>query len=142
MSENLVRDVNMACRSRGVLACHGCLGACRLVWVYFLCGLPRGSRGVPVSAAWLRASFGWQFPFLFGRAFIEAAHGGDQQQHHEGFPFLFGRAFIEAFIYLDEIAGGHDFPSFLEGLSLRLCGTIPNSTLGDEISLPFWKGFH
>ena len=44
--ENLVRDVNMACRSRGVLACHGCLGVCRLVWVYFLCGpAARFSRG-------------------------------------------------------------------------------------------------
>ena len=44
--ENLVRDVNMACRSRGVLACHGCLGACGLVWVYFLCGpTARFSRG-------------------------------------------------------------------------------------------------
>ena len=36
--ENLVRDGMMACRSRGVLACHEFLGVCRLVWVYFLCG--------------------------------------------------------------------------------------------------------
>ena len=122
MSENLVRDVNMACRSRGVLACHGCLGACRLVWVYFLCGLPRGSRGVPVSAAWLRASFGWLFPFLFGRAFIEATTDTTHTMRDEGFPFLFGRAFIEALrVFVDGVERPH-FPSFLEGLSLRLMG--------------------
>ena len=49
------------------------------VWVrvgwfgYTFCvGLPRGSRVVPVSAASLRASFGWLFPFLLGGTFIEA----------------------------------------------------------------------
>ena len=44
--ENLVRDVNMACRSRGVLACHEFMSVCRLGWVYFLCGpAARFSRG-------------------------------------------------------------------------------------------------
>ena len=61
------------------------------------------------------------FPFLFGRAFIEA-----ELTHIESiaewatFPFLFGRAFIEA---IDDVKAHPDkyadFPSFLEGLSLR-----------------------
>ena len=97
---------------------------------------------VPVSTAWLRASFGWLFPFLLGRAFIEAEEAGSpsfvsfhfpsfweglslrltgapgQQTSNTPFPFLLGRAFIEAFSDVG-VAGS--------------CG---------EISLPFGKGFH
>ena len=84
-----------------------------------------------------------RFPFLFGRAFIEApsqeARYDSPQVHFpsflEGlslrrtslnssvgrliFPFLFGRAFIEA--GTSGFRGGCRgyFPSFLEGLSLR-----------------------
>ena len=84
------------------------------------------------------------------------------------FPFLFGRAFIEATWTLKSCAiRGADFPSFLEGLSLRplLCGAcrgsedynfpsfleglslrrVPNLRVTLHslcISLPFWKGFH
>ena len=36
------------------------------------------------------------------------------------FPFLFGRAFIEAGDAVVGASGALDFPSFLEGLSLRL----------------------
>ena len=73
------------------------------VWVrvgwfgYTFCvGLPRGSRVVPVSAASLRASFGWLFPFLLGGTFIEALLA-------QMAPY---------------VADGN-FPSFWEGLSLR-----------------------
>ena len=60
------------------------------------------------------------FPFLFGRAFIEARKPAGSQLSGQ-FPFLFGRAFIEArrsaIISLSATA---NFPFFLEGLSLRL----------------------
>ena len=36
------------------------------------------------------------FPFLFGRAFIEANGRHVNQRERATFPFLFGRAFIEA----------------------------------------------
>ena len=36
------------------------------------------------------------FPFLFGRAFIEALSPGLSTVTVPAFPFLFGRAFIEA----------------------------------------------
>ena len=60
-----------------------------------------------------------------------------------GFPFLFGRAFIEAEREKTaRMEAENHFPSFLEGLSLRLdfYGTDPADVEG--ISLPFWKGFH
>ena len=74
------------------------------VWVrvgwfgYTFCvGLPRGSRVVPVSAASLRASFGWLFPFLLGGTFIEAGHTQRSQRRIPlRFPFLLGGTFIEA----------------------------------------------
>ena len=73
---------------------------------------------VPVSAAWLRASFGWLFPFLLGRAFIEAAAGTFDDSILTLFPFLLGRAFIEA-----------------KGAANGLKDAV-------KISLPFGKGFH
>ena len=74
------------------------------VWVrvgwfgYTFCvGLPRGSRVVPVSAASLRASFGWLFPFLLGGTFIEAEIDcGHSTPKEVRFPFLLGGTFIEA----------------------------------------------
>ena len=36
------------------------------------------------------------FPFLFGRAFIEAQQAAERGGGTVQFPFLFGRAFIEA----------------------------------------------
>ena len=122
------------------------------VWVrvgwfgYTFCvGLPRGSRVVPVSAASLRASFGWLFPFLLGGTFIEAyaltglpygfalkfpfllggtfieALGLRRLSHHDGhgFPFLLGGTFIEAQQAQSQQLFPAYFPSFWEGLSLR-----------------------
>ena len=57
------------------------------------------------------------------------------------FPFLFGRAFIEARIAPAGGAAGGDFPSFSEGLSLRR-NAWENSGYLVSISLPFRKGFH
>ena len=59
------------------------------------------------------------FPSFFGGAFIEAS-----DQHHEphqlpSFPFLLGRAFIEAWLPRAYLIRAPDFPSFWEGLSLR-----------------------
>ena len=67
----------------------------------FCVGLPRGSRMVPVSAAWLRASFGWLFPFLLGGTFIEAVSADDLIAPPKGFPFLLGGTFIEAKTWRD-----------------------------------------
>ena len=61
----------------------------------------------------------FQFPFLFGRAFIEAALEGLDGFGIPEFPFLFGRAFIEATLFGGLRQGRQHFPSFLEGLSLR-----------------------
>ena len=59
-----------------------------------------------------------KFPFLFGRAFIEAAINTAFPAVKLLFPFLFGRAFIEA----ESIIDGFDYDK--------------------GISLPFRKGFH
>ena len=82
------------------------------------------------------------------------------------FPFLFGGTFIEGPLHRRRVRPQQDFPSFSEGLSLRVRfaehaltsqrrfpflfgGTFLEA--GDEqtlregelaISLPFWKGFH
>ena len=58
------------------------------------------------------------FPFLFGRAFIEAHRAPVGKFANPKFPFLFGRAFIEA----------------------RSKNSWLNTTW--DISLPFRKGFH
>ena len=58
-----------------------------------------------------------RFPFLFGRAFIEAREHLRHDRVPLRFPFLFGRAFIEA----------NEFELICRAL---------------DISLPFWKGFH
>ena len=57
------------------------------------------------------------------------------------FPFLFGGAFIEAFSLSWAWSGLRHFPSFSEGLSLRLYGR--SQKIGRfHISLPFRRGFH
>ena len=96
---------------------------------------------VPVSTAWLRASFGWLFPFLLGRAFIEAGNQQSPPCPTSKFPFLLGRAFIEAPVPFMLYRISQNFPSFWEGLSLRLGGDV-GEVVGDGISLPFGKGFH
>ena len=60
------------------------------------------------------------FPFLFGRAFIEAESPALVTKVTPSFPFLFGRAFIEAIRDVKAHPDKYDFPSFSEGLSLRL----------------------
>ena len=81
---------------------------------------------VPVSAASLRASFGWLFPFLLGGTFIEAL-GLRRLSHHDGhgFPFLLGGTFIEAQQAQSQQLFPAYFPSFWEGLSLRLTPRLP-----------------
>ena len=61
-----------------------------------------------------------KFPFLFGRAFIEATWRPLRHGFAPAFPFLFGRAFIEAPALREcNYARPWHFPSFSEGLSLR-----------------------
>ena len=60
-----------------------------------------------------------RFPFLFGRAFIEAREHLRHDRVPLRFPFLFGRAFIEAHQthWVQEV--WQIFPFLLEGVSLR-----------------------
>ncbi len=60
------------------------------------------------------------FPFLFGGTFIEAHLTGARNCLSLGFPFLFGGTFIEASWSSWFLLRGVHFPSFSEGLSLRL----------------------
>ena len=61
-----------------------------------------------------------RFPFLFGGTFIEGAGRATQRTMKTSFPFLFGGTFIEGRIApAGGEAGGANFPSFSEGLSLR-----------------------
>ena len=61
------------------------------------------------------------------------------QGAHERFPFLLGRAFIEAGGLLDQERAALDFPSFWEGLSLRL-GT-GGDVVETVLNFPFfWEG--
>ena len=61
-----------------------------------------------------------KFPFLFGGTFIEAECDEWGTPRAVAFPFLFGGTFIEALIkgFIRGLIGY--FPSFSEGLSLRL----------------------
>ena len=68
----------------------------------------------------LAATLSGVFPFLFGRAFIEAIQSAMPRPWASAFPFLFGGAFIEAWLINPGIeVPAADFPSFMEGLSLR-----------------------
>ena len=83
------------------------------------------------------------FPFLFGRAFIEAfVRRCVPRQRGLQFPFLFGRAFIEAFgIELHEMRC-IVFPFLFGGTFIE--GDIADSAadLLKNISLPIWRDFH
>ena len=78
------------------------------------------------------------FPFLFGRAFVEAFATGLGHGSRRGFPFLFGRAFIEAFMVKVGGRPGIRFPflfgrAFIEvgrtkSLSLRVMCISPLSS--------------
>ena len=69
------------------------------------------------------------FPFLFGRAFIEAYGVPVVWAAKRAFPFLFGRAFIEAADTCPIWSISYYFPSFSEGLSLR------------QVQDSFWRDF-
>ena len=82
------------------------------------------------------------FPFLFGGAFIEGtAFTALEGLDGFGFPFLFGGAFIEGKEEERVKIPVSHFPSFSEGLSLRVRITH-FIHLGHWISLPFRRGFH
>ena len=107
----------------------------------FCVGLPRGSRVVPVSAAWLRASFGWLFPFHLGGTFIEAHEGVITEWMIEYFPSIWeGLSLRPSKEELYESAEKH-FPSIWEGLSLRPRQSR-STAQSNQISLPFGRDFH
>ena len=79
-----------------------------------------------------------KFPFLFGRAFIEARIFRSPPTIEAGFPFLFGGAFIEAGFLAYTGRGGEYFTSFPERLSLR-DGDAAVCNLGED-DFPFLLG--
>ena len=84
----------------------------------------------------------WAFPFLFGRAFIEARSGLIVQSSGLDFPsFSEGLSLRQVSLILTSHQPVADFPSFSEGLSLRLADGFEGGSCQD-ISLPFRKGFH
>ena len=82
------------------------------------------------------------FPFLFGGTFIEGAECMAESAQIGAFPFLFGGTFIEGRSSgLGFSASRYYFPSFSEGLSLRvILGRI--MAFFAVISLPFRRDFH
>ena len=81
------------------------------------------------------------FPFLFGRAFIEAPSSWHVLKPSTQFPFLFGRAFIEATNHSFYTPGSLDFPSFSEGLSLRRREREHSVLIGDGFPFLFGRAF-
>ena len=61
--------------------------------------------------------------------------------HTAAFPYGFVGTFIEAAVPLRTLSTRSDFPSFWEGLSLRHV-TCLSDLENQDISLPFWEGFH
>ena len=61
------------------------------------------------------------FPFLFGGTFIEGRGDAVACRHVQAFPFLFGGTFIEGLqMSPSSVTASGNFPSFSEGLSLRV----------------------
>ena len=107
-----------------------------------------------------------QFPFLFGRAFIEAVSSCWHLMRHTDFPSFSGGLSLRLVVSVSGTLGWGDFPSFSGGLSLRrqVLGQRPEH--GDNfpsfsgglslrlliypgvnhklsgLSLPFRAGFH
>ena len=65
------------------------------------------------------------FPFLFGGTFIEGHLLGAGWYLVGEFPFLFGGTFIEGSSGFVMVEDTEDFPSFSEGLSLRVATKCP-----------------
>ena len=61
-----------------------------------------------------------KFPFLFGGTFIEGGLRRGESPPILRFPFLFGETFIEGGLIGCSLRWKIDFPSFSEGLSLRV----------------------
>ena len=85
---------------------------------------------------------GWEFPFLFGGTFIEAAPENVYIVETKEFPFLFGGTFIEAWRWCDSPKRIAAFP-FLFGGTFIEATTAPNRRAAAAlISLPFRRDFH
>ena len=82
-----------------------------------------------------------EFPFLLGGTFNEALATSRTLQRMGSFPYSFVGAFIEATSTLPRRYGQYGISLLFGGLSLRQAGTTPKGG-NDDISLPFWRGFH
>ena len=84
------------------------------------------------------------FPFLFGGTFIEGPRSSRRTHQSSLFPFLFGGTFIEGSPHREAcvVRWRCHFPSFSEGLSLRVMAVCPNVLPNEVISLPFRRDFH
>ena len=109
---------------------------------------------------------GGGFPFLFGRAFIEALAFPVDASRITSFPFLSGRAFIEVALAVCSSIRRFRFLRFLEETFIEATSTSTTGwysavflrflaetfieetriamrkSLKKSISLPFWRGFH
>ena len=96
----------------------------------------------PVSRRWLSSSH-TGFPFLFGGAFIEASATSRLLQRAKShFPsFLEGLSLRR---YRDQGAGGgyRAFPFLFGGAFIEAIDSAKTDSSDEEISLPFWRGFH
>ena len=97
---------------------------------------------VPVSAASLRASFGWLFPFLLGGTFIEARKNRVTPLRGVLFPFLLGGTFIEAERANEVVRKGASFPFLLGGTFIEAYKQRIFDSNNIYISLPFGRDFH
>lgn len=79
------------------------------------------------------------FPFLFGRAFVEAFATGLGHGSRRGFPFLFGRAFIEAFMVKVGGRPGIRFP-FLFGRAFIEVPAQGSPQQRRRVQFPFLMG--
>ena len=82
------------------------------------------------------------FPFLFGRAFIEAGEHHRNSELHPEFPFLFGRTFIEAAQGKRFAKAWLSFPFLFGGAFIEGVPVLWVRMRKRRISLPFRKGFH
>ncbi len=135
---DVVGVYNFACSLREVLAKHPFLPhGCGLFSGSYFPSFSEGlSLRVPTQQQTPRTSV--RFPFLFGGTFIEGRVTGRSAHHQVVFPFLFGGTFIEGHRQMVHSIATEYFPSFSEGLSLRVT-TDTSHTMRDE-AFPFLFG--
>ena len=73
-----------------------------------------------------------EFPFLFGRAFIEARADPDASETTDNFPSFSEGLSLRLPCYMPSSSQVFNFPSFSEGLSLRLLAMYETANGGED----------